>query len=115
MKIFHNENLLDITVLKAETFMERAGGLLFRRKLTATETLLLKPCNSIHTVGMRYPIDVVYINANGFVLKIIKNMRPFKFSYCKNADTVLELLSNTVENLNFNINDRIIFTIDLPA
>lgn len=108
MQILQNGKLLNIRVLRAETFLERAGGLLFRQKLADAEALLLKPCNSIHTVGMRYSIDVVYLNANGFILKIIKDMKPFKFSYCKNAKVVLEFLSNSVDKLNFNINDQII-------
>lgn len=37
MKILLNGNLLDITVLKAENFMHRAGGLLFRKKLTSQQ------------------------------------------------------------------------------
>jgi uncharacterized protein len=112
MQILLNGNLLDITVLKATTFMERAGGLLFRKKLTNKQALLIRPCNSIHTVGMRYPIDVVYLSVNGVILKIIKNMSPFKFSYCKNAKVVLELLSDSVDNLNLNVNDKIIITVD---
>ena len=47
----------------ARSFLQRARGLLGRAPLAADEALLIRPCSSIHTFGMRFAIDVVFIDA----------------------------------------------------
>lgn len=45
----------------ARTFWERSRGLLGRASLRNCEGLILDPCNVVHTLGMRFPIDVVFL------------------------------------------------------
>ncbi len=54
----------------ARSFLQRARGLLGRAPLAADEALLIRPCSSIHTFGMRFTIDVVFIDARGYVLAV---------------------------------------------
>jgi uncharacterized protein len=108
MKIYINENLLDFNVLTAVTFLERAGGLLFRPKLNINELLLLKPCSSIHTIGMKYDIDIIYLSKKGEILKIIKNLKPLKFSICFRANMVLEFASSELRIFNFKLGDQVV-------
>ena len=63
-----------------ETFFGRLIGLLGTKSLKTGEGIVLKPCNSIHTCFMRFAIDVVFISKDFKVLRIIKNMRTWKFS-----------------------------------
>ena len=51
-------------VLQAETLSERMRGLLGRSTLPVGEALLLDPCRAIHTAGMRFPIDVLFLDLN---------------------------------------------------
>ena len=108
MKLIHNNKQININVFTALNFKERTGGLLIRQPLQTHEALLIKPCNSIHTVGMKYSLDIVYLNKNGVILKLVKNVKPFRFSICLNAYAVLELLPNSIENYDFNITDTIL-------
>lgn len=55
---------------------ERAQGWLKRDRVEDGEGLLIVPCNSIHTFGMRFAIDVVYLDRRGRVLKLARAMRP---------------------------------------
>lgn len=58
----------------AGTFFRRTRGLLGRRGLNPGEGLLLVPCNAVHTLGMRFPIDVVFLGkptGNGCALPVL--------------------------------------------
>ena len=46
----------------AATRATRRRGLLGRESLGATEGLLLTPCKAVHTIGMRFPIDLIFID-----------------------------------------------------
>ena len=62
----------------AGTASSRAKGLLGRESLAAGEGLLFKHCGSLHTFFMRFPIDIVYMNRNGRVLKSAQAVPPFR-------------------------------------
>jgi uncharacterized membrane protein (UPF0127 family) len=64
-------------VLMADTFIERFKGYMFRRK-PHYEAIIIKPCNSIHTFFMRFPIDVLFINKNMEIIKKIEYLKPGK-------------------------------------
>lgn len=55
--------------------------------------MVLTKCNAIHTCFMNYAIDVVYIDNQGFIKKIVHNLKPWRFSAAPNAASVIELLS----------------------
>lgn len=75
----------------ATTWASRVRGLLGPNcLLDAEEVLLLVPCRDIHTVGMKFPIDVAFIDRQGSVCLAYKNLPPAKRLYCPEACAVLE-------------------------
>ena len=56
----------------------RACGLLGRRELPAGHGLLLQPCSAIHTLGMRFALDVVFLDAQGRVLRQYHQVPPHR-------------------------------------
>lgn len=74
----------------ADTFLSRLIGLLGRSELMPGESLLIKPCYSVHTFGMRFTIDVVFLDREGKVLKKV-TLPPWKVAGCRGAYSVLEL------------------------
>ena len=62
----------------AATAAQRAKGLLGRDCLSAGEGLLFKGCSSLHTFFMQFPIDIIYSDKEGKVLKVAKEVLPFK-------------------------------------
>lgn len=85
----------------AEDYKSRSVGLLSRRNFEKGEGLLIRPCNSIHTFFMRFPIDVVFLDKNGVVLKIKHSLQPWRFSACVPFGYMtLELPENTIEKSN---------------
>ncbi len=78
-------------VLLADQMFDRLLGLMFSNVSKGKAGLLLDPCNSIHTFFMRYPIDVLFLDGNDKIVKIIRKMKPWRLSliYFK-AHKVLE-------------------------
>ena len=62
----------------ARTFFQRAKGLIGTRYLERGEGLLILRCNSIHTFFMSFPIDAVFLDRNDKIVKIVRNIRPWR-------------------------------------
>ncbi|MDO8331312.1 MAG: DUF192 domain-containing protein [Fluviicoccus sp.] len=58
-----------LQITPAVTFTRRLAGLLGARSLGRDEALLLYPCAGIHTLGMRFAIDVLFLDAGGLPLQ----------------------------------------------
>ena len=61
-------------------FLFRARGLLGRNGLEQWAGILLRPCNSIHMLFMKFAIDAVFLDQSGFVLHICQHLPPWRFS-----------------------------------
>lgn len=66
------------SVERARTAWDRAVGLVGRATLQAEGGLWLEPCSAVHTVGMRFPIDVVLLNAEYTVLAVASRVAPMR-------------------------------------
>lgn len=84
-----------LRVRVADRFFRRALGLLIGAPLTAGEGLLISPCSSIHTIGMRYPIDVVFIAQDGRVMRVHQRVPAGRLRFAWGARGVLELRAGT--------------------
>ena len=71
----------------------RMRGLLGRRDLPVGEGLLLRPAPSIHTWFMRFPIDVLFLDADLRVLDVIPELVPWRVAARRGTRAVLELAS----------------------
>jgi len=65
-------------VAVADSWWTRLRGLLGRPAIRDGEGLLLTECGSVHTVGMAYPIDVAFLDAEGRVVRSIARLRPWR-------------------------------------
>ncbi len=79
--------------LIADDSKSRRTGLLKHDGLAAGEGLWLAPCEAVHTFGMKFPIDVLFLDKKRKVLKIRPDMRKGKMAACLRAHSVLELPS----------------------
>ncbi len=77
----------------AESGWDRTRGLLGRPALQGSEGLFITRCSSVHTVGMRYAIDVVFLDRAGCVLRVVAGLAPMRMAMCGKAASVLELAS----------------------
>lgn len=86
---------------------ERLRGLLGRPRLQAGEGLLIDPCGSVHTIGMTYPLDLVFLDAEFRVLKQVKKLGPLNWASCRHARATLELAPGSLETLALQHGDKL--------
>lgn len=75
----------------ADTVLTRLRGLLGRASLSSGEGLLLVPAGSVHTFFMRFAIDVVFLDRDLCVRRIVENVGPSRLVWARSARRVLEL------------------------
>ena len=81
-------------LIQARSIWERAAGLLALPELRPGEALWLEPCGSIHTWGMRYPIDVLFLNSDLRVLSVWRDVRPWRIAWApRGTHSAIELRS----------------------
>ena len=68
--------VLGTRVSLADGWWSRLRGFLGRPEPRAGEGILLTPCNAIHTWGMTFPLDVIFLDASGKVLELIEDLPP---------------------------------------
>lgn len=86
---------------------ERMRGLLGRPRLSADQALLIEPCNSVHTFGMRYPIDVLFLDGELRVLAIAADLRPGRLAWSWRARRVLEMTAGSAQRLAIGAGHRL--------
>ncbi len=86
--------LVGESIRVAETGLTRIVGLLGERELRPGDGLLIVPSQGVHTLGMRFAIDVAFLDGQWNVIAIKRDLRPFRMTrlFWK-AAAVLELRS----------------------
>jgi len=93
----------------ADTFWQRLKGLLGTKFLQLGHGLIIKPCSSVHTFGMNYPIDVLFVDSNHCIIKIVENMLPSKASMAARSQYVVELPAGTAHRAACCVGDILEF------
>jgi uncharacterized protein len=91
----------------ANTVLKRMVGLLNRRNLATGEGLLLDRCYGVHTFGMRFPIDVLFLDKDLHVIRAVKALPPYRTCIVKKAVYVLELPVGAVDLTRTEEGDQI--------
>ena len=95
----------------ADNVWSRFWGLMGRRSLPEGEALLISPCSSVHTAFMRFSIDVVFLDAADRVVKVARELKPFRIAMgTKGAYRVLELLAGAAERAGLEPGDQLAVT-----
>jgi uncharacterized membrane protein (UPF0127 family) len=103
-EISNSDETKTLAVFSTENVFERTGGLLRLTPLKKDQGLLINKCNSIHTFGMTYSLDVVYLNSHLKVVKLVKNIKPKRMSFSLRAKHTLELLAGEISRLDIKKN-----------
>lgn len=86
----------------------RMRGLIGRSALERGEGLLLLGTKGIHTIGMRFAIDVLFLDENGLVIHLIHALKPFQVSpLIGNSAMVLELPAGILRETGTEVGDWI--------
>jgi uncharacterized membrane protein (UPF0127 family) len=94
-------------VRKADNFLTRLVGLLKRTHLGPEEALWLMPSKGIHTIGMKFPIDVVFLTRDNHVVGLMSGLPPYRISAIHlRGYSVLELPNGTIKKSRTELGDQ---------
>lgn len=109
-RVLKDEIVLADQIRIADRFFEKLVGLLRDKALDSQQGLLLSGCKQVHTMGMKFPIDVIFLSQEGVILHIENSLLKGKVSkYVKKAFYSLELKSGFAKEHNLRVHDQINF------
>lgn len=81
---------------------EGIRGLLGRPEPGPAQGLLLAPCHAVHTIGMRYPIDVVFLDRDDRVVRVVEALKPLRQVQHRKAKKVIEFKAGEAARLGIH-------------
>jgi len=93
----------------ADTSAKRRTGLLKHSSLEPGAGLWIAPCEAVHSFGMKFAIDLVYMDRKKRVRKIRREMVPRRLSACLTAHSVLELPVGAIDASRTEPGDQLEF------
>ena len=89
----------------ADTPLTRMVGLLGRSALHEGQGMRFEPGGAIHTMFMRFSIDVIFLDRDDRVLKLVHSLRPWRFARAGGTRALVELPAGTLEKLDIHPGD----------
>ncbi len=102
----------------AGTHWSRFRGLMWTDAVNfpAGRGLWIVPCRGIHTFGMRFAIDVIYLDGDKLVVHIENQLQPWRVAPVRmRATSVLELPGNTIQSTGTSLGDEIEISVGIPS
>jgi len=91
----------------AATPLARMRGLLGRASLDAREGVLLRPAGAVHTAFMRFAIDVVFVDRDLVVRRVVSDLPPWRTASARRARAALELAAGEAVRRGIEPGDRL--------
>ncbi len=89
------------------TFLRRLRGLHGVPPLGPTDALIIRPCKAIHTFGLDKPIDVIFMDRNGMILKL-STINPKRTMLCLKGTVAVEMAAGTADRINLAVGQTFI-------
>ena len=102
------QTFLSLGVVAADTHFARLRGLLGKLKLRNDEGIWVVPCSGIHTIGLLFPIDLIYLDEQNRVIHLVEHLGPLRIAAVRRGCySVLELPPRTVHRSNTRLGDEL--------
>ena len=103
------ECFISLGVTPADTTLARLKGLIGRTRLKFDDGVWVVPSQGIHTLGVLFPLDLMYLDADNRVLHLIEHFLPFRIAPLRaQAASVLELPTHTIYSSQTQIGDQLL-------
>jgi len=110
-----NGSKLAEQVTAVSTFYGRLRGLMFKPRLPAGHAFHLHPCRSVHTFFMKFPIDVLYLDAEHRIVGIDRHLSPGNIGgHYRGAESVVELAAGMTARTGTIVGQVVSFTTHNP-
>lgn len=94
-------------VRMADTFFSRLKGLLGTSELPRGQALWIRPCDGVHMFGMRYAIDVLFVDQENRVVKCVEGLRPGRLARSSGAAGAIEFPAGWIGASGVNLGDKL--------
>lgn len=92
----------------ADSFIKRMVGLLAHKNLDKEECMWFDECRSIHTIGMRFSLDVIFVDKNMVVKKVLRNVKPGRITLpVWSAHSAFEFSAGSLDDQNIQPGDQL--------
>jgi uncharacterized protein len=111
MKVFEKDTgqIVIERLVPAYSFGKRLKGLMFKKSLQSGVGVHIKPCQSIHTFFMKFPIDVIYVDKNLTIVGLEHSLPPGKLGgRFKNAHSVIEVPAGYISGKSISVGQALI-------
>ena len=103
------QSFLSLGLAAADTPWARLRGLLGRIRLRSDEGLWVVPSQGIHTIGLLFPIDVVYLDSQMRVIHLVEHLGPLRIAPLRrHGASVLELPPLTINGSGTHVGDQLL-------
>ena len=86
-----------LVVVEARTHRARRRGLSRLGALAPEHALHIPQCPAVHTIGMRFALDLIWLRGDGQVVRVDRNVRPWRIRLCRRARSVIETNSGRAD------------------
>jgi uncharacterized membrane protein (UPF0127 family) len=106
------ECFLSLNVRAADTVVSRLTGFIGRLRLAADEGIWVVPSRGVHTLGLLFPLDLIYLDENYRVIHLIEYFPSFRIGPLKiRAESVLELATHTIYSSHTQTGDQLVICV----
>jgi uncharacterized membrane protein (UPF0127 family) len=103
------ESFLSLNVTMANTHLSRLRGLLGKLRLKADEGVWVVPSRGIHTIGVLFAIDLIYLDAEHQVIHMAESFSSFGIApFRSKSESVLELPTRTISSSQTQLGDQLL-------
>jgi len=103
----HYDSFICSSVTVPQTFFQRAKGLLGKKYISQDEAIFFSDCSSIHMFGMQISLDIVFLDREFRIVKMVENLKPWRLAWCNKAQHTLEMASGSVSKHGFSMDDKL--------
>lgn len=64
-------------------------------------------CSSVHMFGMKFPLDIIFLDQNNTVVKIVEDLKPWRIANSRDAKTVVEVQSGICSKKKISMGDQL--------
>lgn len=105
LTVASTDTVIAAQVELADSMWKRGRGLLGRVSLATDEGMRFEPASSLHMMFMRFSIDVIYVDRDERVVKLVGNFKPWRFSWARGARTAYELAMGSIDQSGVAVGD----------
>jgi len=106
------ESFLSLNVRAADTVFSRLRGLIGRLKLRSDEGIWVVPSRGVHTLGLLFPLDLIYLDEHFNVIHLVEYFPSFRIGPLKKqAESVLELPTHTIYSSHTQPGDQLVICV----